>query len=85
MKHPGGTGKLKPNQRQFLDDLEQQNWKTMVSDSYDDILVELIEYVRDVRLKCKYCNQRFKNDQSPARHCKFIHRIPYGNDEDDDD
>jgi hypothetical protein len=41
MKHPGGTGKLKPNQRQSLDNLEKQNWKVMVSGKYDDIVVNV--------------------------------------------
>jgi len=55
MKHPGGIGELKPKQRRYLDNLEQQNWKVMVSDSYDDILIELIEYFRNIRLQCNYC------------------------------
>jgi len=42
LKHPGGNGRLSANQRTFLSNLRQQNWKVLVSDDYDDILMELI-------------------------------------------
>ena len=57
----------------------------MVSDSYDDILVELIEHFRDVRLQCEFCKQRLKNKQSLAKRYEYFHRIQSNKDEGEDD
>ena len=85
LKHPGGTGRLSANQHTFLSNLQQQNWKVLVSDSYDDILMELIEYFHNIRLQCQYCCRRLKNKQTLGNHYKYFHRITSNTDEEEED
>ena len=66
-KSPKGNGIL----------LQYQNngFKTLVSNDYDQIIEQIIEYFRDVRIKCSYCPRRFISPQSLRNHIKFVHKI----------
>ena len=66
-KSPKGNGIL----------LQYQNngFKTLVSNDYDQIIEQIIEYFRDVRIKCSYCPRRFISRQSLRNHIKFVHKI----------
>lgn len=46
-KHPGGFGELRENQRAFLERLQQESVKTMVSSDYDEITRAIIAYFGD--------------------------------------
>ena len=46
-KHPGGFGELRDNQRAFLDRLQQEGCKTMVSSDYDEITRAIMAYFED--------------------------------------
>ena len=75
LKTPKGNGKLSDNQQEYLKKLKIQNHKILVSDDYDAIIIELIEYFRDVRFKCGYCIRQFKSLDTLANHHKIFHRI----------
>ena len=75
MKTPAGSGILSNNQQTYLNNLKLQNFKTMVSDNYDDILINLINYFRDIRIICGFCNKKFKNKETLATHQRYFHRI----------
>ena len=75
MKTPAGSGILSNNQQTYLNNLKLQNFKTMVSDNYDDILINLINYFRDIRIICGFCNKKFKHKETLATHQKYFHRI----------
>ena len=47
-KSPTGKGKVSENQQMFLNKMEQMNYKVIISNDYDEIIVELLEYFRDV-------------------------------------
>ena len=48
--------------------------KTVVSDDYDYIIEQLIEYFRGVRIKCSYCSKKFIISLSIKNHIKIFHK-----------
>ena len=75
LKTPNGNGVLSDKQSAYLTKLKQQNYKTLVSDNYDKILIELIDYFNNTRIHCQYCNKKFKNNTTLQTHYRVIHRI----------
>ena len=69
-KSPKGNGVLSPDQSMIL--IQYQN---NVSNDYDHIIEQIIEYFRDVRILCSYCPRRFISSQSLRNHIKFFHKM----------
>jgi prophage antirepressor-like protein len=63
LKSPIGLGVLSPDQQRFLEHLERAGYKTLVSNDYDQIVVEIGSYFRDLRLYCSHCGR-----WSPKQH-----------------
>ena len=74
-KNPKGNGVLSPDQSMILLQYQNNGFKTLVSNDYDQIIEQIIEYFRDVRIKCSYCSRRFISPQSLRNHIKFFHKI----------
>ena len=70
-KNPNGRGVLSPDQSMML---RQYGFKTLVSNDYDHIIEQLIEYFRDVRILCSHCPRRFISSQSLKNHIKSFHQ-----------
>ena len=51
-KNPKGIGVLSYDQSKMLRQYESNGFKTIVSSDYDHIIEQLIEYFKDVRIKC---------------------------------
>ena len=62
-KSPKGNGVLSPDQSMILLQYQNNGFKTLVSNEYDHIIEQIIEYFRDVRIKCSYCPRRFISPQ----------------------
>ena len=75
LKTPVGIGILSTKQQAYLTHLRRQNYKIMVSNNYDLILMQLIEYFRDIRIHCEHCVKKFKNESTLATHKRIFHRI----------
>ena len=73
-KSPKGNGVLSPDQSMMLQQYENNGFKTLVSNDYDHIIEQLIEYFRDVRILCSYCPRRFISYQSLKNHIKSFHK-----------
>ena len=58
-KNPNGKGILSYDQSKMLRLYQNNGFKTLVSNGYDYIIEQLIEYFRDIRIKCSYCPRRF--------------------------
>ena len=71
-KSPKGNGVLSPDQSMMLRQYENNDFKTLVSNDYDHIIEQLIEYFRDVRILCSYCPRRFISSQSLKNHIKSL-------------
>ena len=74
-KSPKGNGVLSPDQSMMLRQYQNNGFKTLVSNDYDQIIEQIIEYFRDVRIKCSYCPRRFISPQSLMNHIKFFHKM----------
>ena len=73
-KNPNGKGILSPDQSMMLLQYQNNGFKTLVSNDYDHIIEQLIEYFRDVRIKCSYCPRRFICSQLLRNHIKSFHK-----------
>ena len=74
-KSPKGNGVLSPDQSMILLQYQNNGFKTLVSNDYDHIIEQVIEYFRDVRIKCSYCPRRFISSQSLSNHIKGFHKM----------
>ena len=74
-KNPKGNGVLSPDQSMMLRQHQNNGFKTLVSNDYDQIIEQIIEYFRDVRLLCSHCPRRFISPQSLRNHIKFFHKM----------
>ena len=74
-KSPKGNGVLSPDQSMILLQYQNNGFKTLVSNDYDHIIEQIIEYFRDVRIKCSSCPRRFISSQSLRNHIKFFHKM----------
>ena len=75
MKSPSGRGVLSPDQSMMLQQYQNNGFKTLVSNGYDQIIEQLIEYFRDVRILCSHCLRRFISSQSLRNHIKSFHKM----------
>ena len=58
-KNLKGFGVLSYDQSKMLRQYENNGFKTLVCNDYDYIIEQLIEYFRDVRIKCLHCSRKF--------------------------
>ncbi len=75
LKTPNGKGITHEKQHAFMNMSSVNGHKVLLSNDYDEILTEIINYMRDTRILCVYCNRKFKNVNSLTNHHKYIHRI----------
>ena len=74
-KNPKGIGVLSYDQSKMLVQYKNNGFKTLVSNDYDHIIEQLIEYFRDVRIKCSYCPRKFISSWSIKNHIKSFYKI----------
>ena len=77
MKTPTGKGILSNNQNEYLNKLELSGYKCIISNDYDEIVVELIKYFGDIMFPCKHCNNKrgYKTIEKLNNHIKYFHKI----------
>jgi prophage antirepressor-like protein len=81
-KSPKGTGTVTEEQSKMLKKYERNQFKTLVTNDYDECVLEIVEYFKEVRIQCEYCTCKFKTSESLASHHKHFHRIGYNEKED---
>ena len=74
-KSPEGNGVLSPDQSMILLQYQNNGFKTLVSNDYDQIIEQIIEYFRDVRIKCSYFPRRLISSQSLKNHINGFHKL----------
>ena len=74
-KNPNGKRILSYDLSNMLRQYQNNRFKTLVSNDYDYIIEQLIEYFIDVRIKCSYCSRRFISSQSLKSHIKSFHKM----------
>ena len=74
-KSSKGNGILSPDQSIILRQYQSNGFKTLVSNDYDLIIEQIIEYFRDVRILCSHCPKRFISFQSLRNHINSFHKM----------
>jgi prophage antirepressor-like protein len=75
LKNPRGIGKLSEKQGAYLENFDRAGYKTLVSDDYDAILLQIFEYFQKVRLLCGQCSKRFCNETTLDKHMCAFHKL----------
>jgi prophage antirepressor-like protein len=57
LKSPTGWGVLSPDQQKYLERLREAGYLTLVSNEYDEIVIKVGEYFRDIRIYCTHCGR----------------------------
>ena len=74
LKNPKGKGTLSSKQFACLENYRLSGFKTLCSDDYDNVLLELFDYFQDTRLSCPHCCKKFKTKQTLDRHMMYFHQ-----------
>ena len=75
MKSPKGNDVLSADQSMILRQYQNNGFKTLVNNDYDQIIEQIIEYFRDVTILCSHCLRRFICFQSLSNHIKGFHKM----------
>ena len=77
LKSPTGKGVVSQNQTEFLTALANSKYKTIISNHYDEVIIQIIDYFNGVRFLCGYCNyaKGFKTKELLHNHCAMFHKI----------
>ena len=75
LKNPRGTGRLSEKQFDCLAQFQTAKFQTLVSDDYDRIVLEIVNYFANVRLCCPHCKKRFKTQETLENHLRCFHRL----------
>ena len=72
LKNPGGTGRLAEDQYQFLKDLEQNNYLTLVCDKFEQAIMTIMNYSKELMFKCEKTGRYFNSIESLERHQRLM-------------
>ena len=75
MKSPKRNGVLSLDPSMILRQYQNNGFQILVSNDYDQIIKQIIEYFRNVRILCSYCPKRFFSFQSLRNHIKGFHKM----------
>ena len=74
-KTPRGNGSLSPDQSNMLEKYKMNGFKILVSNDYDLILEQIIDYFRYVGIRCIHCSRIFGSAQSLDNHITDFHKM----------
>ena len=78
LKHPGGRGELAEAQAHQLAYYRDQKYLVIVSNSYDHIIEQILDFFKDGRLSCPHCkisiHNRYKTPLSRQKHIDGFHK-----------
>ena len=74
MKSPSGKGILSERQSLMVNNYKSSGFKVLISNNYDEIILAIHEYFKDVRMVCSLCPRRFISYESLKRHIKGFHK-----------
>ena len=77
LKTPKGSWILGAKQESYLESLAGIRYKTLISDEYDEILIELTKYYNDMfketKHMCPHCYKVFKFQKALRKHIRTKH------------
>ena len=70
MKSPSRKGVLSESQSLMANNYKSSGFKVLISNDYDEIILAIHEYFKDVRMVCSLCPRRFISYELLKRHIK---------------
>jgi prophage antirepressor-like protein len=75
-KNPNGKGVISDKQKKFMSDMKKNcRAKTIISDDYNYLVYEIMQYFSTVRIGCQHCDGKFKCQKTLDNHNLYFHRI----------
>ena len=74
VKTPQDNGILSKRQSLMKRIYESNGFKTLISNSYDEIILTIYEYFKDTRIQCLFCSRKFVSYELIGKHIKFFHK-----------
>ena len=75
MKSPNSRGIMSEDQSKMMRQYHLNGFKTLVSNDYDRIIEDILEYFKEVRMKCTFCPRKFISYESIKKHIKGFHKM----------
>ena len=74
-KSPTNNYYVSEAQKEMKKKYRNNNYKFILSNDYDEICIEVHDYMKGIRVPCKYCIKHFYNNDTLETHYRVIHRI----------
>ena len=74
-KSPTNNYHVSKAQYELMEKYSNNNYKFILSNDYDEICIEVHDYMKGIRVPCKYCIKHFYNNDTLETHYRVIHRI----------
>ena len=74
-KSPTNNYHISKAQYELMAKYSNNSYKFILSNDYDEICIEVHDYMKGVRLPCNYCIKYFHNKDTLTTHYRGIHRI----------
>lgn len=74
-KTPNGNGELSKEQIKIIKTYKNDGFKCIVSNNLCEIIEKLTKYFMKLRIRCKYCKNKFRTTKTRKNHIKYFHRI----------
>ena len=73
-KNPKGTGIVSQSQTDVNIQLSNRGYLPIISDDYDQIILEINHYLSNRRFKCEFCKIKCKSTQTVKTHILNFHK-----------
>ena len=74
-KSPTNNYHISKAQYELMAKYSNNSYKFILSNDYDEICIEVHDYMKGIRLPCNYCIKHFHNKDTLTTHYRVIHRI----------
>ena len=74
-KSPTNNYHVSEAQYVLMEKYSNNDYKFILSNDYDEICIEVHDYMKGIRVPCKYCIKQFLNKGTLKTHYRVIHRI----------
>jgi prophage antirepressor-like protein len=71
-KTPSGRGRVSEDQEAFLNDLERNNYLVLVCDKFEQAMMTIVNYNKDLMFKCERTGRYFNSLESLERHQRLM-------------
>ena len=74
-KSPTNNYHVSKAQYELMEKYSNNNYKFILSNDYDEICIEVHDYMKGVRLPCNCCIKHFHNNDTLTTHYRVIHKL----------